>query len=638
MTKVNIAAGTKHKTVIFAAEELKKYLEKLDSSLDIAFSNEQNNDNTIMIDIDKNENPEIDTVDVNIEKLSGTIYGSNPRSVLYAVYQYLEKTGIKWVRHGKDGEYIPESHNFSNDHIVFKRSAKYKHRCMCIEGALSLEVMLDNIDWVAKMGFNEYYIQGFLPRIWFDRWYLHEGNPLLPKQNISDEQLAEYKSEMVSEIKKRDLIYYTVGHGWHSNPLGLESKVNSADSKLEITEAQRKLLAMINGKRGVNNRVADTHLCYSNPIARKLIVDYVTGYCKEHPEMDMVFFPLADGCNNHCECDECSKVRPSDLYVDLLNELDLSLTKENISAKVVIAIYCDFLWAPTRGCFNNPDRFIYTYAPFHRTIYMKKPSQWKNSGKYKDMGKLYSDKELPPYVRNKLEMPQTAEELISFLQSWQRWQNIDAYDHEYYFYVGEHYFDLGSVEFAEIIYDDIKELPKYGLNGMLSCGTQRAFMPTGIGMWAFAKGLWDDSIPFETVKKEYFDCAFGEQSQAFSEYFSHLSKLAHAKPEVPFDTVTDVCKQMKEYIKTLDVSAMSVCHRASIEYVLFHCDLVIKQMAAEKITVEKGHVKYAEKEWKELISFVRENEMSVVSAFDVYMYLLHIGCRFYGDLMPWWYE
>jgi hypothetical protein len=267
---------------------------------------------------------------------------------------------------------------------------------------------------------------------------------------------------------------------------------------------------------------------------------------------------------------------------------------------------------------------------------MKKPSQWENSGKYKDMGKLYSESELTPYIRNKLEMPQTTEELISFLQSWQRWQNVDSYDHEYYFYVGEQYFDLGSVQFAEIIYDDIKELPKYGLNGMLSCGTQRGFMPTGIGMWTMAKALWDDSIPFEDMKKEYFDSAFGDFSEKFCDYFTYLSKLAHAKPEVPFDTVTEICTQMKEYIRTLDLSGMNPCHKASIEYVLFHCDLVVKQMAAEKITVEKGHVKFAEKEWKELINYVRENELSVFPAFDVYLYLLHIGCRVYDDLMPWW--
>lgn len=639
MKNIIISITSEHPTVKFAAEELKKYLEKLNADIHAEITSDTGKGADYTLGVSGGTKISEDCVSVNISGTEGTIEGSNPRSVLFAVYRYLERLGIKWVRHGEDGEYIPVNHDFSKDCIHFTEKAKYKHRCMCTEGALSIEVALDNIDWCAKMGFNEYYVQGILPTFMFKRWYEHIGNPLLEKTNVTDEMMQDFKDRMEKEIKKRDLIYYTVGHGWHSEPFGVTSLVNTDNCEVEIPDNVKDLLAMLNGKRGIHNkRMANTHLCYSNPKARKGIVDYTVQYCKEHPDMDYVFFPLADNANNHCECEECSKLRPSDWYVTLMNELDAELEKEGIPAKIVVAVYCDFLWAPTQGKFNNPDRFIYVYAPFHRSIYMYKPQSRTSSGKYSDMGKLYSEDELQPYVRNKLTMPTSSEELISFLQSWQRWQDVDAYDHEYYNYVGEQYFDFGSIDFSEIIYDDIKELPKYKLNGMLACGTQRIFMPTGLGMWTLAKGLWNDEAPFENVKREYFDAAFGNEGQKFSDYFTYLSKLAHTIPEVPFDTVIETCRKMKEYIGTLDIENMSECHRASINYVLFHCDLIIKQMKAEKVTIDnERNIDAAEKEWKDLIHYFRVNEPSVHNVFDLYQYFLHLQARApYPNLAKWW--
>ncbi len=637
MKEVRIITKDQHKTIVFAAEELKKYLIMMNSDLSVETTENECAD--IALGLLDETSFDIDTVSVDIKGLCGTIKGSNPRSVLYAVYKYLEKLGVRWLRQGDDGEYIPKNHNFDNDVVSFTETAKYKHRCMCSEGAMSLELFLANIDWCAKAGFNEYYLQGFIPKFMFDKWYKHIGNPLLEKTELSDEQMQEYKDRIEEEIKKRDLIYYTVGHGWHSEPFGITSLVETDNEDLTIPDGIEELLAQLNGKRGIHNkRMANTHLCYSNPRARKGIVDYVIKYCKDHPQMDYVFFPLADNANNHCECEKCSVKTPSDWYVTLMNELDAALEKEGLPAKIVVAVYCDFLWAPTEGKFNNPDRFIYTYAPFHRSIYMHKPSKRPLNVKYKDMGKLYSKDELAPYVRNKLNMPQSAEELISFLKAWQNWQDCDSYAHEYYNYVGEQYYDFGSVEFSEIIYDDIKVLPKYKLNGMLACGTQRIFLPTGLGMWSMAKGLWNDEPEFEAVKKEYFDAAFGSESKAFSDYFTYLSKLAHTLPEVPFDKVIEACAKMKEYIGTLDLESMEECHSASIKYALFHCDLIIKQMKAELATAKNdGNIDAAEKEWKELIHYARANEMTIYYGFDVYQYFLHMGARTgYNGLSKWW--
>ena len=161
-------------------------------------------------------------------------------------------------------------------------------------------------------------------------------------------------------------------------------------------------------------------------------------------------------------------------------------------------------------------------------------------------------------------------------------------------------------------------------------------------MWSMAQGLWNDEPEFETVKKEYFDAAFGSESKAFSDYFTYLSKLAHTLPEVPFDKVIEACTKMKEYIGTLDLESMEECHSASIKYALFHCDLIIKQMLAEQKTTENGgNPAPAEKEYKDLFHYVRVNEMSVHYGFDQIVYFHSLGTRSQPATKlyhQWWWD
>ena len=109
---------TSNHTVDFAAEELKKYLRMMmprcgeveiayapdatdgfrlglmsDLSLDTSEAQDLSLDDILHIDVDAAGN--------------GVIAGSNPRSVLLAVYRYLTLNGCRWLFPGVDGEVIP---------------------------------------------------------------------------------------------------------------------------------------------------------------------------------------------------------------------------------------------------------------------------------------------------------------------------------------------------------------------------------------------------------------------------------------------------------------------------------------------------------------------------------------------------
>ncbi|MBM3843923.1 MAG: hypothetical protein FJ397_11800 [Verrucomicrobia bacterium] len=48
-----------------------------------------------------------DAIYVAVRDSRGVIAGSNPRSVLFAAYRFLEAAGCRWIRPGPDGDYVP---------------------------------------------------------------------------------------------------------------------------------------------------------------------------------------------------------------------------------------------------------------------------------------------------------------------------------------------------------------------------------------------------------------------------------------------------------------------------------------------------------------------------------------------------
>ena len=593
-----------NETILFAADELKKYLSLIDHNISKDFN--------ITLDLLNKTNEEIDTIHVNITNTGGIIFGSNPRSILFGVYQYLEALGVRWVRHGEDGEYLPSNVSVCAQEVHFTRTAKNKYRGICIEGAVSIENMLDNIDWAAKMGFNAYFIQFTNPYDFFNRWYTHRLNPLLETHNLTDNEVIDFKTRMIIEIKKRGLSFHDVGHGWTCAPLGLHEHGRYDNINDEITNA----LALVNGKREIwNGSPVDTQLCYSNPHVRKKMVDYCVDYIKNHKEVDVIHFWLADGERNHCECDNCQKKRPSDWYVMLLNDIDAALTRQHLETKIVFLAYIDLLWAPETEKINNPNRFIFMLAPIGRN--------YKTS--YADLGTLPEE---PTYIRNQMENPVDIESNISHLKRWQALSPVDGFTFEYYYWRGgnEHYGDYGGLNLAKIVYRDIQNLDKTGLSGIVSCQTQRAFMPTGFGSYVMAKTLWDDTIPFDNLLSEYFKDSFGELGDIFKAHFIELSKLAQ-KPygTLKAEQIKKTAEEMLAYIeRNLQIiNTLAPCHAQSVTYAKFHCNLLIKHMEAELVCIEKGFENSIE-QWRAFIRFLQENEADVQSVFDLFLFLLDL--------------
>lgn len=542
---ISVCSQKDKDTLFFAAYELQKYLSAVsndDYSIipTAEYSADDASATYIGISISslapEVENSELDdSIGICIGKNGGIITGSNARSVLIAVYRYLKELGFSFIRPGKDGEYYPNELVLKDVNVSEK--ASYRHRSICIEGSVFQQNLNEIIDWIPKASMNGYFMQFQLPRVFFDRWYL-EDTPYRDKVYLTDEDIMSIVSLGEKEIQKRSLIYHGVGHGWTTQAFGIDGSSWSAHE--EPDEQYRDVIALVNGKRALWQGIPlNTNLCYSNPKARNRVTDNIVEYCKNHPDLSYLHFWLGDGTNNNCECDNCRQKRTSDYYVQMLNELDAKLTKENLDTKVVFLLYVDLLWKPLQEKLNNPDRFVLMFAPISRS--------------YSYSFDPYKVGEMRPYELNKLKFPTNVSENLAYLKDWQKDFKCDSFDFDYHF-MWDHYYDFAQYLHAKVLWGDIKNLDKMGLNGLVSCQIQRTFMPTSLSMNIMAQTLWDKTTDFDEFSDKLLKQEFGDDFAMVKSYLASLSDTCCAKSLRGEEEMvsTDNVASLKLAIKIID--------------------------------------------------------------------------------------
>ena len=619
-------------TLDYAAEELAYYAKRIDPKIDVAILRSNpcaEFKNTLRLQVGGESLPLLENATIDdayyicITNGAGVIAGSNTRSVLLGVYRFLYELGCRWVRPGIDGEEIPGK-DLSAFSVNISDSASYRHRGVCIEGSCSFTHVRDMIEWLPKAGMNAYFMQFSTPFAFFDYWYRHLNNPLMDEQPASVEEVAAMVAVLTEQIKKRGMMLHATGHGWTCDPIGIRG-LSWAKEEYLLTDDQRELLALVDGKREVYKGIAlNTNLCYSNPKAREKIINAINGYCREHKEVDYLHFWLADEVNNHCECENCKDVIPADIYVQMLNEIDERLTAEGIPAKIVFLIYFDLLWEPQKERFVNPDRFTLMFAPITRT-YTKALCE--------DPGQMPA--ELAPYVRNKLTLPDSVGENIARLKRWQGLFSGDSFDFDYHLF-WDHNYDPGGYESARILFEDMKNLDRIDLHGMISCQAQRVFFPTGLAVNAMASALWNKEQTFDGFAGKFFADMFGEFAPEMTGYFKTLSTLfqppylrgekeyINEESAAMFDKIPDVLDKMLPKLMTRFESETSMCRKKTWNTLLMHSQLC--SYLADTLSLKaKGLQTEAEKSWERAVEYANNIEPLIHGSFDVKYFIDVVG-------------
>ena len=147
----------------FAAEELKKYLRMMMPRCgEIAIEYAPDATDGFRLGLLEDFNLPCEAEDVVLDDIvhidtdleGGILAGSNPRSVLFAVYRYLRLNGCRWLYPGIDGEHIPMQNIQPQQ---YHKLADHRFRGHCNEGAESQTCMLETIDFFAKQELNVYF-------------------------------------------------------------------------------------------------------------------------------------------------------------------------------------------------------------------------------------------------------------------------------------------------------------------------------------------------------------------------------------------------------------------------------------------------------------------------------------------------
>lgn len=612
-----------HPTLLYAGRELCKYLEKLTGGVFGLFTNSPPEQTPVIrLEVSPQrfslDDPQLDdAVTIALNQGTGVIAGSNPRAVLLGVYRALRGLGCRFLRPGTDGEVLPKL-TLQQVTLSLTETASFRHRGAVIEGADSLENILQFIEWLPKAGYNSFFTQFMSISCFLKRWYAHDSNPYLEAEPFDDERCRRYEEQVWDAIALRSILHHAVGHGWTCEPLGIEGRDWEA-VELDISPENRELLAMIDGQRDLFHKVpSETNLCYSNPAAREKICDYAVAYLKAHPGVGYLHLWLADSPHSFCECEHCREKTPSDWYLLLLNELDSRLTQEGIGTKIVFLLYYDLLFPPVEQHLQNKDRFVLMFAPISRPF----------SQSFADFEAAGAP---APYQLNQSPVPRSIEENLGCLKSWQETLAKgafcpDSFDFDYY--MGRaHYGDPGYCAIAKIIDRDIDHLSQLGLNGILSCQELRAAYPTGLPGYLLGLKLWDSSRGYDDIAEEYFSAAFGQQGAEIRALLEKVSDCfdidfwfrgkADSRPELAarMEKALPLGQEIKDLAES--IQPQNDCEQTSYKQMrLYEPYLTLYTKAM--ICCAQGDPQAGKVFWDEFMRFLWSHENAIQPAMDVF--------------------
>lgn len=449
-----------------------------------------------------------DVVHIDTDEQGGILAGSNPRSVLFAVYRYLKLNGCRFLFPGFDGEFIPQK---DVEPQSYHKMASYKWRGHTLEGYPSPEQLLSYIDYHAKCELNVF---GLLNITYHAPYYRHHHNKNRPEEtfdlSIADHQ---WRSRYECEIKKRGLILFSGEHEWIPMALGLnvDERPLYESGEKPIPQEAMDAFALLNGKRGLfKNKLYWTNVCMSRADIRSKIADTIVEAAEKRRHLDFIGFTIADLSKNHCECEECKKKRPSDWYVMILNEIDEKLAAKGLPTRIIFAFYVDCIFVPLEARLNNPNRFMLQYCPISRSYTAS-----------------LSEKSVLPepveFIYNGWTAPKSVEQLFVMFKQWQEIFPGPYCIFEYHFWRPQ-FRDPGHQDFARRVYEDILALDYMKVNGILEDGSVKSFWPNGFAGHIFAEALFDRNVDFEAEQEDYYSHLYGQDWKKAKRYLEQMTK------------------------------------------------------------------------------------------------------------------
>jgi len=628
-TAITIGLKTRHPAIVLAGDELAKYLGRMAGDPGAAVVVTESSPKIALgllsdfgVKVDGVADPALDdAIYIDVRNSKGVIAGSNPRSVLFAAYRFLESCGCRWIRPGPDGDYVP-SRPVNKLSVQLKDKAANRFRGNMNAGTYSIDYILSKIEWNAKVGLNTFFNEFLIPKKNYVNWYSRKYPSQKAPEPRSDAEILAYHELLNREVKRRGMFLQAGGHGFNARFLGNPEIECDHEGTIVITDEKLEFLALVNGERLKGRSPTTSELCYSRPDVQHGLARIVADYAEKRPEVDCLHFWFDDRSNNTCECERCRDKKPSEFFVQILNGIDRELTRRGLPTRIAFLIYQDLRWAPDVERFANPDRFVLMFAPSGR-IY-DDPYQLPPPGL-----------SLPPYQLNKNPGTRDVREHVAFLREWQRMFRGPGFVYDYHM-VWYHFYDQGYYGLMEVMAEDIRRLPQMNLHGFVSCQNQKAFYPHGFPIYAHARLLWNPQSQVDDLARDYFQGAFGpegalalEQMKTLSDLFSpqYFYRKSRAKDLVcPGDEgipqklsrIAEVVQKFRPVIER-NLSRGHPAHQLSWKYLSVHAGMVVPMAAALQSRAE-GKSKDEANHWKAVRQYVIEHEAITENVFDFFWF------------------
>ena len=517
-----------------------------------------------------------DAFRISVKNGAGSIFATNPRAVLLGVYRFLTLQGCRFIRPGKDGEYIPYTAKVEDCEETV--SAATRHRGIEDYGCNGgIEAMLALIDWLPKIMMNSYFTE-LTDQFWNMYFsYRDKQDPFHAPREVTGELFDLWMERLNAEIQKRGLFRHSAGHGWTVMLMeGVEgAKFPGALAALgeHPVCTNPEVLPLIKGERKLWDGVPlNTHLCFSNDRVRAEFVKHVCDYSEEHPEVDYLHVWLGDAFANFCECENCAKMTPTDWYVKLLNELDEELTRRASKQKIVFLVYFELLYAPTVEKIKNEDRFTLLFCPYGRDFTVR----------YRDVvPEAYTPKRNNTFTWGDMR----GELYLKQLSEWKECFHGDSLVFDYTMYDDASYLDLVNLNTAALLADDCIYIKKMGLNGRIECGDTRAMTPTALCLHTMAHSLFFGK---ELSKEAFFRDTFGE-GEPISQFLESIREVIPPEmirrrrkemTEKEVLAMEDALARLREFrVRLFAYSPAEAFHRQSCH--LFSEDLSLLELVLE---------------------------------------------------------
>jgi len=361
----------------FAAREMNSYLKKI-CAADFEISEEVNCPlNAVFLtksekrDLSCFEDKDSDAFEIRADENGVNIQGSNGRSVLYGVYDFLESLGCSFIEPGK--EIIPETARLEVADMKKKSTAAFdlrnvfriqivKSRNAEFDG-LEPEHHLPQIDWMAKQRLNHYVF--YVDYYRYDLW-------------------EKYKYQILDALQDRGFKIEVTHHSilYFCPPNENCDFGNYGSSTYQINHPDWYIPSLLYG--------CEYQARVELPEVQEIIKERFLEYLRNNPELDIVGLWPGDSSMNQ----PYPELSHTDGYLKFWNNISEAVKKEFPDKKLCTLAYFELTPPPEK---IKPNTNLHSWFCRHDDNYFYPISDEKNK-KYFDLLKEWVQKMAPEQI------------------------------------------------------------------------------------------------------------------------------------------------------------------------------------------------------------------------------------------------